>query len=134
MADREFEGVRSLTVEGRIKDMISRGGVKISTAEVEVLLVSHEAVTEAAVVPMPDPRLGERACAFLVGAAGRRVALPDIQEYLESLGVAKYKWPERIIWLDEMPRASQVGKIDRLVLRKTAADALAAESIEPVVT
>jgi 2,3-dihydroxybenzoate-AMP ligase len=133
MADKEFEGVRCLTVEGRIKDMISRGGVKISTAEVEVLLVAHEAVAEAAVVPMPDPRLGERACAFLVGATGRRVELPDIQKHLESLGVAKYKWPERIIWLDEMPRASQVGKIDRRVLRKTAADALAAESVEPVI-
>jgi 2,3-dihydroxybenzoate-AMP ligase len=133
MADRTFEGARSLTVEGRIKDMISRGGVKISTAEVEVLLVAHEAVAEAAVVPMPDPRLGERACAFLVGAAGRRIELADIQKHLESLGVAKYKWPERIIWLDEMPRASQVGKIDRLVLRKTAADALGGESIEPIV-
>jgi non-ribosomal peptide synthetase component E (peptide arylation enzyme) len=134
MADREFDGVRSLTVEGRIKDMISRGGVKISTAEVEVLLVAHEAVAEAAVVPMPDPRLGERACAFLVGAGGRRVELADIQKHLESLGVAKYKWPERILWLDEMPRASQVGKIDRRVLRETAADAVAAESIEPIVT
>jgi 2,3-dihydroxybenzoate-AMP ligase len=114
------DGVRCLTVEGRIKDMISRGGEKISTAEVELLLMSHPHINEAALVAMPDERLGERACAFVSGAPGNEVNIDDVRHHLDSLGVAKYKWPERVVWLDEMPRSSQVGKIDRRSLRHQA--------------
>jgi 2,3-dihydroxybenzoate-AMP ligase len=119
-ADRIIDGVRCLTVEGRIKDMISRGGEKISTAEVEVLLCSHPGITEAAVVPVPDARLGERACAFVSGPPGFEVNLEEVCRHLDSRGVAKYKWPELLVWLDEMPRASEVGKIDRRTLRHRA--------------
>lgn len=119
MAEREIEGVRCLTVEGRIKDMINRGGEKINTAEVELLLVMHPRITEAALVPMPDERLGERACAFIAGV-GEAVGIDEVRTHLEGLGVAKYKWPERVVWLDAMPRASEVGKIDRKLLRSNA--------------
>ena len=68
---------------------------------------------------MPDQRLGERACAFLV-PAGVEVSLQDIRAHLESLGVAKYKWPERLVWLDSLPRRSAVGKIDKETLRNRA--------------
>ncbi|MGY2876178.1 2,3-dihydroxybenzoate-AMP ligase [Marmoricola sp. URHA0025 HA25] len=119
MADRVIDGVRCLTVDGRIKDMISRGGEKISTSEVELLLVMHPAVSEAALVPMPDERLGERACAFISGP-GDPIGIDELRAHLDGLGVAKYKWPERVIWLDEMPRASEVGKIDRRSLRRQA--------------
>jgi len=118
-AARVIDGVTYYTMEGRIKDMINRGGEKISAAEVELLLVSHPGVSEAALVAMPDQRLGERACAFLV-PTGVEVSLQDIRAHLESLGVAKYKWPERLVWLDSLPRRSAVGKIDKETLRNRA--------------
>jgi len=114
------DGVACYSVEGRIKDMINRGGEKISTEEVEHLLVHHVAIAEAALVAMPDKRLKERACAFVVGTGVGRVGLDDVQRHFEALGVAKYKWPERLEWLDEMPRVSALGKIDRKKLRAWA--------------
>jgi non-ribosomal peptide synthetase component E (peptide arylation enzyme) len=106
---------RYLHIEGRIKDVINRGGEKISADEVERLLVAHPAISQAAVVAMPDPRLGERACAFVV--ADRALDVPDLQEHLAALGVAKFKWPERVIRVAELPRTN-VGKIDKAGLRQ----------------
>ncbi|AGP52020.1 AMP-binding protein [Streptomyces rapamycinicus] len=120
MAERTIAGVRCYTVEGRIKDMISRGGEKINTEEIELLLSSHDAVVEAALVAMPDARLGERACAFVVTRNGLEIDLAEVQAHFERLEVAKYKWPERIVVLPEMPRISQVGKVDRRRLRVIA--------------
>lgn len=122
MAERTIAGMRCYTVEGRIKNMISRGGEKINTEEIELLLGSHPAVAEAALVPMPDPRLGERACAFVVTREGAQIDLAAVRAHFERLEVAKYKWPERVEVLAAMPRVSQVGKIDRLRLRRLAAD------------
>ncbi|GAF46436.1 AMP-binding protein [Rhodococcus wratislaviensis] len=124
VCERIVDGVRCLTIEGRIKDMISRGGEKISTAEVELLLMSHPEIDEAVLVPVPDDRLGERACAFLTGPAAE-VSLEEVRRHLDSLGVAKYKWPEHLIWLDALPRSSQIGKIDRRVLREQATTSVA---------
>lgn len=118
VAHREIDGTWCYTIEGRIKDLINRGGEKVNAEEVEHLLVAHPEVDDAAVVAMPDPRLGERACAFLVGR--RHLSLEEVRAHLEGLGVAKYKWPERLEWLDEMPRASQVGKVDKKRLRVLA--------------
>jgi 2,3-dihydroxybenzoate-AMP ligase len=115
------DGVPVYSIEGRIKDLISRGGEKISTAEVEMLVVLHSGISEAAIVAMPDDRLGERACAFVIGP-GEPVTLAELRDHLATLGVAKYKWPERVVWLAELPRASEVGKIDRLALRDLAAE------------
>ncbi|GAA4536559.1 AMP-binding protein [Pseudonocardia xishanensis] len=122
MAERTIAGARCYTVEGRIKNMISRGGEKINTEEVELLLGSHPAISEAALVAMPDPRLGERACAFVVTREGAEIDLDAVRVHFERLEVAKYKWPERIEVLGEMPRVSQVGKIDRTRLRRLAED------------
>lgn len=134
MAQRTIAGVRCYTVEGRIKNMISRGGEKISTEEVEVLLCSHDGIAEAAVVAMPDPRLGERACAFVVTRNGLEIDLAEVRAHLERLAVAKYKWPERVVVLPGMPRISQVGKIDRRRLQQIAEAAvstLGAPSAQP---
>jgi 2,3-dihydroxybenzoate-AMP ligase len=120
MAQRTIAGVRCYTVEGRIKNMISRGGEKINTEEVELLLCSHDAIAEAALVAMPDARLGERACAFVVARNGLEIDLAEVRAHLERLAVAKYKWPERVVVLPEMPRVSQVGKIDRRRLQEIA--------------
>jgi 2,3-dihydroxybenzoate-AMP ligase len=121
-----FDGRRYLSIDGRLKDVISRGGEKVNAEEVEGLLLRHPAIAEAAVVAMPDARLGERACAFVV-ATGDPVTLDDIREHLAALGVAKFKWPERLEWLTTIPR-SNVGKIDKRSLRDVAA-ALVADDL-----
>ena len=90
-------------IEGRIKDLINRGGEKINAEEVELLVLRHPRVAAAAVVAMPDPRLGERTCAYVV-VDGEPLTLPEIQEHFAALGVAKFKWPERIEHLPEIPR------------------------------
>jgi 2,3-dihydroxybenzoate-AMP ligase len=115
---QDYDGTAHLHIEGRIKDVINRGGEKVSADEVERLLLAHPLITQAAVVAMPDPRLGERACAFIVAA--RPLGVPDIQEHLASIGVAKFKWPERIVCLEDLPRTN-VGKIDKVGLRRRAA-------------
>lgn len=117
-AEHVIDGISYYSIEGRIKDLINRGGEKVNAEELELLLISHPRIREAALVAMPDERLGERACAYLV-AHGDPLTLDEIREYLESLGVAKFKWPERLVWLDEMPR-SNVGKIDKKGLREQA--------------
>ncbi|MGY1717241.1 (2,3-dihydroxybenzoyl)adenylate synthase [Geodermatophilus nigrescens] len=115
----DIDGGRYLAVEGRIKDVINRGGEKVNAEEVEQLLVRHPAVAAAAVVAVPDERLGERACAVLV-ADGDPVDLAELRRHLEALGVAKYKWPERLEWRTELPR-TQVGKLDKKRLRAEVA-------------
>jgi 2,3-dihydroxybenzoate-AMP ligase len=116
------DGIRYLSIDGRIKDVINRGGEKINAEEVELLLLRHPAVRQAAVVAMPDPRLGERSCAYLV-TGERPVSLDEIREHLAALGVAKFKWPERVEWLGELPR-SNIGKVDKKVLRERIAAAV----------
>jgi 2,3-dihydroxybenzoate-AMP ligase len=118
-----IEGVAYVSIEGRIKDVINRGGEKVNAEEVELLLLRHPAITAAAVVAMPDPRLGERACAYLVG---RPTPLADVRNHLEALGVAKVKWPERLEWVDELPK-TLVGKLDKKRLRDDIARRLQSE-------
>ncbi|GAA1390336.1 AMP-binding protein [Pseudonocardia kongjuensis] len=112
-----IDGGRYLSIEGRIKDLINRGGEKINAEEVELILLRHPRITAAAVVPMPDPRLGERTCAYLV-VDGEELALPAVQEHFAALGVATFKWPERLEHLPEIPR-TLVGKTDK---KRLAAD------------
>ena len=118
---RILDGERCLSIDGRIKDVINRGGEKVNAEEVELLLLRHPGVEQAAVVAMPDPRLGERACAFLV-ATGEVLTLEDVRGHLAALGVAKYKWPERLEWVGELPR-SKVNKVDKAELRRRVATA-----------
>lgn len=113
----DYDGRPHLHIEGRLKDVINRGGEKISAAEVERLLLAHPAINQAAVVAMPDPRLGERGCAFVV--ASEPIDVPAVQQHLTALGVAKFKWPERVVLLDDLPRTN-VGKIDKVGLRSLA--------------
>jgi 2,3-dihydroxybenzoate-AMP ligase len=113
-----YDGESHLHIEGRIKDVINRGGEKINAGEVERLLLGHTAITQAAVVAMPDERLGERTCAYLV--ASQPLDVPELQMFLEAQGVAKYKWPEHVVLVDDLPRTN-VGKVDKLRLRQWAA-------------
>ena len=107
----------NLSVEGRIKDQINRGGEKISAEEVEAHLIAHPVIAAAAVVAMPDPTLGERACAFVTLKANSVLTLDVLRDFLAARGVARYKWPERLEIIDAMP-LTNVGKIKKTELRR----------------
>ncbi|MCU1581506.1 MAG: 3-phosphoshikimate 1-carboxyvinyltransferase [Microbacteriaceae bacterium] len=115
-----------LHITGRVKDVINRGGEKVPVVEVENLLYQHPLVADIAVVAMPDERLGERACAFVVPVAADEVlGFADMQEYLERAGLSKYYWPERLEFIDTLPR-NTIGKVQKNVLREMAAALVAA--------
>ncbi len=106
---------------GRLKDLVVRGGMKISAEEIEALLVAHPAVAEAAVVGIPDPVLGERVCAVVVLRPGASLALGELAAHLA--GVARYKHPERLEIVDALPR-NPVGKVLKRSLRERLAAAM----------
>jgi 2,3-dihydroxybenzoate-AMP ligase len=106
----------NLIVEGRAKDLINRGGEKISAEEIENLLLAHPAVQEAAAVAMPHAVLGEQTCAYLVLRADETLDLGALSAYLEGRGVARFKWPERLEIVDALP-VTNVGKVDKKKLR-----------------
>lgn len=107
----------NLVVAGRDKDMINRGGEKISAEEVEDFAYRIDGVEMAAAVAVPDPRLGERVCLCLTVAEGHRVALEDVVAVMDAAGAARFKRPERLEVLDAMP-LTKVGKIDKKALRE----------------
>jgi acyl-CoA synthetase (AMP-forming)/AMP-acid ligase II len=102
---------------GRSKDIIRRGGVTIVPAEIEPVILRHPAVHEVAVVPLPDERLGERACAAVIAAPGRPApTLEELQEFLALEGVAKYTWPERVEAFEDFPRTPSLKPIKREIV------------------
>jgi 2,3-dihydroxybenzoate-AMP ligase len=99
-------------VEGRVKDLINRGGEKISAEEVENLILAHPAVLNVACVPYPDPVLGERMCACLVLRPGQSLALDELVTFLLGFEIAKFKLPERCEFFDTLP-LSGFGKVSK---------------------
>jgi 2,3-dihydroxybenzoate-AMP ligase len=99
-------------VEGRVKDLINRGGEKISAEEVENLILAHPAVLNVACVPYPDPVLGERMCACVVLRPGRSLRLGELVTFLAGFDIAKFKLPERLECLDTLP-LSGFGKVSK---------------------
>ena len=114
-----------LSVTGRIKDIIIRGGENISPKEVEDLLIQHPDVQEAAVVAMPDRVYGERACAFVQSDA--TLTLEDLTSFLRAHGVASYKLPERLERRSDLPR-NTTGKLRKDLLRAEIAAMLEHEA------
>jgi 3-phosphoshikimate 1-carboxyvinyltransferase len=108
-------------ITGRVKDLINRGGEKIPVAEIEQLLYAHPAVSDVAIVAMPDERLGERACAFVVLRYGAEFDFQAMIAYLDSQRVAKTYWPERLELVSALPRTPS-GKIQKFVLREIASE------------
>ncbi|KOX23230.1 hypothetical protein ADK67_21785 [Saccharothrix sp. NRRL B-16348] len=105
-----------LVVEGRVKDVINRGGDKVSAEEVEEHLAAHSGIREAAVVAAPDPIMGERTCAFIVPKEGKAPDVRTLAAFLSERGVAAYKAPDLVRVVDTLPRTG-VGKIDKKALR-----------------
>jgi acyl-CoA synthetase (AMP-forming)/AMP-acid ligase II len=102
---------------GRQKDIVIRGGMNISSEEIEGLLMSHPKVRDSAVIGLPDPVMGERVCAVVVAQPDQDICLQDLVDYLKNVKeVASFKWPEKMILLDELPR-NPVGKVLKRELR-----------------
>lgn len=116
-------------VEGRKKDLINRGGEKISAEEIENLVLSHPDVLNVACVPMPDPVLGERTCAFVIPRPGATLTLNELNTFLLDKGIARFKLPERLELVEHFP-LSKVGKVSKRALVQQIADRLAAEAAE----
>jgi cyclohexanecarboxylate-CoA ligase len=110
-----------IRISGRAKDIIIRGGENIPVAEVEGALYRHPAVQDAAIVAMPDERLGERACAFVVLREGHSLTFAELVAHLEAERMARTYFPERLEVVDSMPRTAS-GKIQKFHLRQQAGE------------
>lgn len=108
-----------LRITGRSKDVIIRGGENIPVVEIEALLYRHPKLSAVSVVGMPDARLGERACAFILPKQGETLSLAEVTQFLHAQGVAKQYWPERVELVAEMP-VTPSGKIQKFKLREWA--------------
>lgn len=105
-----------LTVEGRNKDQINRGGEKIAAEEVENHLLAHPSVLDVAIVAMPDEYLGEKSCAFVI-LKDEKIKKRELKAFLRERGLASYKIPDRIEWIDAFPK-THLGKVSKKDLRK----------------
>lgn len=108
-----------VTITGRWKDVIIRGGENIPVVEIENVLYRHPAVRQIAIVAMPDERLGERCCAFAVLRDEAKLEFAEMQAFLKQSGVARSYWPERLEFVEAMPMTAS-GKIQKFVLRDIA--------------
>lgn len=107
-----------IKITGRKKDIIVRGGENISSREVEDILLQHPKIHDACVVAMPDERLGERSCAYVVlKAPHHSLSLEEVVAFFSRKRVAKYKYPEHIVVIEKLPRTVS-GKIQKFLLRK----------------
>ena len=110
-----------IKITGRKKDIIVRGGENISSLELEEILLQHPRVREAGVVAMPDERLGERSCAYVVlKAPHQTLTLEEVIAFFARKRVAKYKYPEHLVVVDGLPRTAS-GKIRKYLLRQDIA-------------
>jgi 2,3-dihydroxybenzoate-AMP ligase len=113
-------------VEGRKKDLINRGGEKISAEEIENLILQHPAVQNVACVAMPDPDMGERMCACVILRAGKSLSLRDLLTFLTTKEIAKFKLPERLEIMSDFP-LSTFGKVSKKALVETVSAKIAQE-------
>ena len=102
-------------VEGRKKDLINRGGEKISAEEIENLILMHPAVQNVACVAMPDPNLGEKMCACVIPRSGRTLTLKELVDFLHDKEIARFKLPERLELMGDFP-VSTFGKVSKKTL------------------
>jgi len=120
---------RHVFTEGRRKDLINRGGEKISCEEIENLIYGHPKVKVVTLVAMPDPVFGEKACAFVVPKAGETLDFDELIAYLRAQKIAAFKLPERLEVVAELP-LSPVGKILKRELRDRITATLAREAAQ----
>jgi 2,3-dihydroxybenzoate-AMP ligase len=123
---RMYKG-RYLSVEGRIKDTVNRGGEKISAEEVENHILAHPKVANCAYVAMPDRILGEKGCAFVLRKGNQDIKLDELCRFLkEERNIAIHKLPERLEVVKEFPM-TKIGKIDKKELRRMISEKMKME-------
>jgi acyl-CoA synthetase (AMP-forming)/AMP-acid ligase II len=110
---------RYLVITGRKKDIIIRSGENISPKEVEDVLATHAAIADVAIVAMPSRETGEKGCAFVILRPGHTIDLAEIRRFLERAGLARQKFPEHLVIVDELPRVPS-GKVSKDMLRARA--------------
>lgn len=118
-----------LYVQGRLKDLINRGGEKISCEEVENHLLAHRDIANTCVVAMPDEKFGEKACAFVILRPGATFSFEEMKSHLLSCKIAKFKVPERLEVVDTFPTSPAAkilrGELRRIIVGKIASEASA---------
>ena len=124
-----FDENGNLYVVGRARDMIIRGGQNIYPVEVENLLVTHPAVLQVAIVPMPDPVMGEKACAFVIPQPGRSMTFDEMVDFLLEKKIAKFKIPERLEIVAGFPMSGDGQKVIKKSLAEDVAGKLKEEGI-----
>ncbi|MBI2934847.1 MAG: long-chain fatty acid--CoA ligase, partial [Chloroflexi bacterium] len=122
-----LDAAGNLVLSGRKKDIIIRGGQNLYPSEIESLLSAHPAVAEVAIVGMPDPVMGEKACAYVVPHPGRDFSFDEMSAYLKSKGIAMYKIPERLEIAAGLPMVGGGVKIDKKALVQDISRKLKAE-------
>lgn len=115
-------------VTGRKKEVILRGGENVSAVELEELLLTHPKIVDVAVVGMPDPRLGEKACAYVTLKKGESLTLEEVVDYLQKKEIAAFKLPERLEVISEFP-LTNIGKISKKDLKEDIIRKLKAEGV-----
>ncbi len=127
----KMDGTGNVTLVGRIKEMINRGGESISAVEVEKLISDHPDVVLVAVVPMPDPEMGERVCAYIQPKPGARLRFNDILSFLKERKASVLHFPERVEFIDAMP-FTKAEKIDKMALVKDIEKKIKSDASHPV--
>ena len=126
----QFDADGYLRITGRVKDMILRGGRNISPLTIEEQLIKHPSAVDVAVTSMPDPILGERACAFVIVKKGTTLTFEDAVEFLKSQHLAVWQLPERLELIEDFPRGPG-GKVLKSALTKLVTEKLKAEGKIP---
>jgi non-ribosomal peptide synthetase component E (peptide arylation enzyme) len=116
-----------LMLVGRKKEVIIRGGQNIYPKEIEDLLLSHPRVTQAVGIGIPDPVMGERACACVTPVKGQDVTFEEMSSFLKGEGLAIHKHPERLEVMEEFPQLVDGQKVDKISLKKRILDKIEAE-------
>lgn len=112
-----IDGDGNVVVTGRLKNVIIRSGLKIQAEEVEEVLLRHDAIAHAVLIGISDDQVGERSAACLVLRGGRSITLEELTGFLDRQGIAKFKWPEKLVIFDALPM-NAIGKFDRIVMRR----------------
>lgn len=115
-----------VVITGRKKDIVIRSGENISPKEIEDILFNHPAIIEVAIVAMPSPTTGEKCCAFVIAREGVMTDLSDICQFLDRAGLARQKFPEHLVLVEDLPRVPS-GKVRKDVLRQWAREIAEAE-------
>ncbi|MDP2645053.1 MAG: class I adenylate-forming enzyme family protein [Desulfobacterales bacterium] len=115
----KFDDQGYLILTGRKKDVIIRGGQNIYPVEIEKILLTHPKIKDVAVVAMPDPIMGQRACAFVVSEPGEAVSLEEVVSFMKDKGAAAYKFPEKVNAIDKLPMVGDSQKVDKKLLQRT---------------